>query len=89
MKDRLNGHRLGLVLGTFSLIVHVIWVLAVLLGLAQAWIDTIFRLHMMRTAIMVEPINWGYAVMLWVVVWIVGYLLGQIFAWVHNFVHKR
>jgi hypothetical protein len=89
MKDKLNGHRLGMVLGGFMVIVHVIWVLAIWLGIGQAWLDLIFRLHMLNNPMTVQAINWGNAIMLWVVVWIVGYILGYIFAWVHNFVHKK
>lgn len=89
MRDKLDGHRLGLVLGTFALVLHIIWVLAIWLGFAQAWIDLIFRLHMLNNPMVVGTLSWGTVIMLWIVVWIVGYLLGYIFAWVHNFVHKK
>ena len=89
MKDKLDGNRLGMVLGTFALVLHVIWVLAVWFGFAQAWLDLIFRLHMITNPMTVVSMNWGNVIMLWIIVWIVGYVLGHIFAWVHNFVHKK
>jgi hypothetical protein len=89
MKDRLDGNRVGLVLGSFLVVVHVIWVLAIWMGFAQVWIDWIFKLHMLNNPFIVGALDWGTAVILWVAVLIVGYIVGWIFAGVHNWVHKK
>lgn len=89
MKEKLNGHRVGMVLGTFAVVVHVVWTIMVALGVGQAWMDWIFGLHMMSNPMAVTAFAWGTAVVLWIVVFVIGYVLGYIFAWVHNFVHKR
>ncbi|MFA5009725.1 MAG: hypothetical protein WC553_00640 [Patescibacteria group bacterium] len=89
MKDRLNGHHVGMVLGAFAVVVHIIWTIMIALGIGQTWMDWIFGLHMITNPITVITFSWGTAVLLWIVVLVVGYILGHIFAWVHNLIHKK
>ncbi|MFH0905560.1 MAG: hypothetical protein V1826_02460 [bacterium] len=89
MKDKLDGGRVGLVLGLFMVAVHLIWAIMVIAGLAQQWIDWMLGLHMLNNPLTVGAFSWGTTIMLLIVVFVVGYILGWIFAWVHNSVHKK
>ena len=88
MRDRVDAHKLGLIVGFFVAIIHLIWALLVLGGVAQGFMDWIFGLHMISNPFMVATFGWGTAIWLLIVVFVVGYILGWILAWVHNAVHQ-
>jgi cell division protein FtsX len=87
MRDRIDAHKLGLIVGFFAAIVHVIWSLMVVLGFAQNYMDWMLGLHMINNPFSVAAFSWGTAIYLWVAVFVIGYILGWILAWVHNSVH--
>ncbi|MBN2585230.1 hypothetical protein JXA59_01085 [Patescibacteria group bacterium] len=87
MKDRVNAHKLGLIVGLFAAIVHIIWSLMVVGGMAQNYMDWLFGLHMLNNPFMVGVFSWGTAIYLWIAAFVIGYILGWILAWVHNTVH--
>lgn len=87
MKDQLNAHKLGLIVGFFMVIVHAIWALMVVGGMAQKYMDWIFGLHMISNPFTVGVFSWTTAIYLWVTVLVIGYIMGWILAWVHNTVH--
>jgi len=87
MKDQINAHKLGLIVGFFMAIVHIIWSLMIVTGLAQQYMDWMFGLHMINNPFMVGTFSWGTAIYLWVAVLVIGYIMGWILAWVHNTVH--
>lgn len=87
MRDRVDAHKLGLIVGFFMAIVHIVWSLMVLGGVGQNFLDWIFGLHMISNPITVGIFGWGTAIYLWVVVFIIGYIAGWVLAWVHNTVH--
>lgn len=84
---KVDGNKLGLIVGFFAVIVHVIWSLMVLGGVAQNYMDWIFGLHMINNPFSVMAFSWGTAIYLWVAVFVIGYILGWVLAWVHNSVH--
>ena len=43
--QKLNGKKVGLVLGSFAAAVHAIWAAIVGLGWGQAYLDFIFQSH--------------------------------------------
>ena len=90
MKEILNRNKAGLILGTFSALMHVIWSVLVAVGIAQPLVDLISTLHFFgKSDIVIQSFNFGTALMLIIMTFIVGYLIGNIFAAVVNFYNKK
>ncbi len=83
MKD-LNPQKTGLVLGVFLLVVHVIWSIMVMIGLAQWWLDFVLGLHFLNNPLTVGTFDIVRAVLLWVVTFVVGFIYGYLFAFIWN-----
>ncbi len=83
-----NTHKLGLVVGGFAGIVHIIWSLFVALGWAGPLVGFIFGLHFMSHSYMILPFNLLTAVGLVLVASCVGYIIGTIMGMVWNTVFR-
>lgn len=86
MRDYVNAHKLGLVGGLFVAIMHLVWVLMGLAGIAQGFLNWISGLHMISNSLTVSAFSWGTAIWSLVVAFIAGYILGWVLAWVYNLV---
>jgi len=89
MKNKIDKNHLGLVLGIFFALLHLIWVLLVLLGVGQAYIDWILPLHFIRLLVTISSFSIVSAVLLLVMAFIGGYVCGWLFAAVWNWVGKK
>lgn len=69
-------------------IVHAVWSLMVLVGLAKSFMDWIFNLHFMSFQYSINPFSFGNAVMLVIVTGIIGYLMGWVLGWLWNIAHR-
>ncbi len=87
-EKELNPGKVGLIIGAFMVIVHLIWSLMVASGIAQSFLNWIFQLHFVKNSFVVAGFDLVTAIYLLIVVFVVGYILGWIFAWVHNSIHK-
>ena len=83
--NRVHPHSLGLAFGIFLPFWHVVWSLMVLLGVAQKFMNFIFKVHMISPAYKVLAFSWGYALLLIVVTAVIGYAFG----WVLGFIWNR
>ncbi|MBI5152874.1 MAG: hypothetical protein HZA36_00200 [Parcubacteria group bacterium] len=81
---QINTHKLGLVVGGFAGIVHLLWSLFVALGWAGPLLGFILGLHFMSHPYMILPFNLLTAVGLIVVASCVGYVAGSIMGMVWN-----
>ena len=79
-----NGQKLGLALGIFAGLWHVVWSFLVAVGLAQPLVDWIFRLHFISPYYSVGEFNLGTAVVLVIVTSVLGYVVGRVLAFVWN-----
>lgn len=86
--NMLNAHKCGLVLGAFVALIHAVWSLLVAVGGAQAYVDFVFRLHMMRPFMVVLPFSIVTAIELVIVAGIVGYVIGFVLCSIWNKVIK-
>jgi len=84
----MNGHKLGLTLGTFSALIHALWSILVAIGWAQPLSDFIHWLHFLGNTMTILPFNFGQAILLIVIAFIAGYALGGVFALLWNKFHK-
>lgn len=84
----MNTHKVGLTLGVFAGLVHLVWSVLIALGWAQGYLNFVLGMHSLNNPYVVEPFNFGRAVMLVVLALIVGYIVGSVFATVFNKLHK-
>ena len=87
--NRVNPNKTGMALGGFAGFAHILWSALVAIGLAQAWIDWIFQLHMIESQFQVGEFSLGTALTLVVVTTIVGYVAGWILGNIWNWVQRN
>ena len=79
----------GLVLGLFMSLMHLVWLLLAVTGVAQSMMDFIFKVHMMNNPFIVQPFDALNAAMLLVLTFVVGFIFGWIFSLLFNMLHKK
>ena len=79
----------GLVLGLFVSLMHLVWLLMVVTGLAQPMMDFIFKVHMMNNPFIVQQFDALNGLMLLVMTFVVGFVFGWIFSLIFNMLHKK
>ncbi len=82
--NRVHPHSFGLALGIFLAAFHAVWSLLVLSGIGQWLLDIIFKLHMLKPFIMVEPFSLTKAVLLVIVTGLIGYIAGSVMGVIWN-----
>ncbi len=86
--NQVRSHKVGLVLGGLLAIVHAVWAIMVLTGIAKPFIDWILSLHFLSFQYEVSPFSFGKAVLLVIVTAAIGYLFGWILGWLWNLAHR-
>jgi len=82
--EKLNPHRVGMLLGGLYGLWHLTWSLLVLVGLAKPLLDFILSLHFLQVTYAVSPFTPLKALALIVVTSALGYFLGYVLAWLWN-----
>ena len=80
----IKPHALGWAFGVFLGLFHAVWALLVWLGIAQTFLNFIFRLHMITPPYTISPFSFSNAVGLVIVTAVLGYLFGWSIAAVWN-----
>ena len=83
----LNKKQVGLTLGIFAAIVHLVWLIAVAIGVQKA-VDWILLLHSIKLDLVLTNVVLLNAILLIVVAFIGGYVVGWIFAAIYNWSAK-
>lgn len=86
---KLNSTSNGVVLGLFTGSIHLLWVLLVVLGLAQPLLDFIYSMHFLSNPFTVQAFSFWYALVLIVLSTVVGYLVGWVLSVLWNNFHKN
>jgi len=81
---KLNANKIGLTLGIFFAVLHLIWAILVLVGVAEASINWILPLHFVSLTMGILDFNIVNALILVVMAFIGGYITGWLFAWIRN-----
>jgi hypothetical protein len=89
MRDKLDGNRTGLVVGLFFSGLHAIWLILVLFGFGQHYLNWTSKLHMLSSFVSVTNFDWIVALQLLVSMFAVGYGAGWVLTWAHNLVYKK
>lgn len=83
----LNKKQVGLTLGIFAAIVHLVWLIAVAIGVQKA-VDWILLLHSIKLDLVLTNVVLLNAVLLIVIAFIGGYVVGWVFAAIYNWSAK-
>ncbi len=76
--------KVGMAVGGFAAVMHILWSAIVALGWGQAWLDFIFNAHMIKPVLQVQMFDFATALTLIIVTAVVGLIAGFIFAHVWN-----
>lgn len=80
----IRPHSVGLTLGLFIALWHVLWASLVWKGVAQALIDFVFRLHMIEPPYRITAFSFATATLLVVVTGVIGCASGWMIAVIWN-----
>lgn len=86
---KLDPLKTGLGLGSLTAVMHLVWSLFVVLGMAQGWMNWIFSIHFLNNPFTVGSFNVVTAVTLIVVTGLVGFTVGFVFGNIWNYWQKR
>jgi hypothetical protein len=84
----MNKNKIGLVLGSFLGLFHLVWGLLIAIGFAQPLLDFIYNMHSLNNPFTVASFDLARSVGLIVVTFLVGYMVGYVFATIWNKFHK-
>lgn len=73
-----NSKKVGLVFGLFMALFHFVWALLVLSGVAQMFLDFIYKIHSLSNPFVVQPFNLGRTILLLIITFSVGYIFGYV-----------
>lgn len=88
MTNKINTHKLGLVVGAFVGGAHLLWSILVALDWAQVLIDWKLSMHFLDSIAYVTEFDLGTAVMLVALATAGGYLGGQILGRLWNWIAR-
>lgn len=86
---KISANKLGLTLGIFCALLHLVWALVVLAGVAQGFLDWIFPMHFLDSVYSVTGFNAISALMLVVLALISGYVMGYVLGALWNYIDKK
>ena len=88
MGDKLSGNRLGLTLGIFMAVIHILWSIFVALGIAERLINFSLATHFINFGISIASFDLTRAFLLAVIAFVAGYIFGQVIAGIWNSLKK-
>lgn len=86
---KVNINKLGITLGVFFGLLHLVWGLVVLAGIAQMYLDWIFPLHFLNNVYTVASFNAVYLLTLVVMALVWGYVMGLVLGALWNYINKK
>lgn len=88
MNHHLNPAKTGLALGKLLALIHLVWVVLVGIGWAQAIVNFSQWAHMVSTPVVVKPFDLTAAITVVIVAAVVGCVIGYVFARIWNWLHR-
>ena len=85
----LNPNKTGIVFGTMLGGWHLMWVVFIALGWAQAIVDFFFWIHMIKPIYVIGPFHVWIALVLIAVTGAIGYFGGFVLATLWNWLHRE
>lgn len=84
-----NKNQTGLTLGTLSGLMHLLWVIAVALGMGQVLANWSHNAHFLTDMHSLGAFNFGTAVVGVISAWVSGYVIGWVFAMLWNWLGAK
>ena len=84
----MNSHKVGLTLGFFAGLWHLVWSVLIALGWAGSLLDFVFSMHSLNNPYIIAPFSLGRSVLLVVITFVIGYVVGNVFVKIWKSVHK-
>ena len=88
MADKINRNQLGLTVGIFAALCHLVWSIAVAIGI-QDFVDWILLLHSISLDLILTSVVILNVIILVVLAFIGGYIFGWVLAAVYNWIGKK
>lgn len=88
MNHHINPIKTGLAVGKLIGGIHLVWVVLVALGWAQALVNFSQWAHMLSVPVVIQPFDLTAAVTVIIFAAAVGYVLGYAFAHIWNYLHR-
>lgn len=83
----MKKNQVGLAVGLFAALCHLVWILAVAIGI-QKFVDWILLLHSIQLDLVLTNIVFLNAILLIVIGFAGGYVFGWVFAAIYNWAGK-
>ena len=87
MTEKLNPKQLGLTIGLFAALAHLIWLIAVAFGI-QSFVDWILLLHSIQINVTLTNVVILNGIILIIMAFVGGFIIGAVFAWIYNLAAK-
>ncbi len=84
----MNKSKVGLVVGSFAGLVHLVWGILIALGFAQPLLNFIYGMHSLNNPFTVMQFDLVRAVELVVMTFLIGYVVGYVFAILWHKFHR-
>ena len=91
MADKINPKQLGLTLGIFASLLHLIWSIAISISAQamQRFIDWVSALHHINSSVTISSFTWIHTIILTILAFIIAYIVGFFLASIYNWAGKR
>jgi len=86
---KMNKNVVGLSVGLLMALIHALWAITVISGLAGTLLNWILPLHSLSIVYELIEFSFVNALILIVVAFIAGYVIGWLYAWIHDWVQKK
>lgn len=86
--DKLNKNQVGLAIGIFAALCHLIWSIAVAIGI-QSYVDWILLLHSIKLDLVLTSVAIMNVILLIILAFVGGYIFGYVFAAIYNWIGKK
>jgi len=83
-----NKVKLGLTIGIFLGVAHLLWAICILIGIAKPFLDWMLSMHFMSFVWSVTTFNVLYALILVVITAVCGFISGWLLGWVYSLFKK-
>jgi hypothetical protein len=84
MADKINANRLGLTVGYFAALMHLVLIILVALGIANDFLGWVLPLHFLSLNVSFVAFDVVKAIELLIAAFIGGYVVGYVFAYIWN-----
>lgn len=87
--EKTNKNVMGLTVGLFLCLVHLLWIILIGVGAAKVLLDKILSMHCLEISYIITALSWKKAVGLLAFTFVVGYVIGWALVAFYNLLNKK